>query len=148
MGRKPRKSPSFSCLVMLSSWLLLDESCAHLFRNVKYKEKTRENIYRLSHHGEFPGGLLVGILGFCCHGPGSIPGWETEIPQVMMLGQKTKQNRTSRTYLVIRWIGIHLAMQGHWFDPWSGKIPHATEQLSPCTTTFEPTCYCAIAQCA
>ena len=25
----------------------------------------------------------------------------------------------------------------HEFDPWSGKIPHAQEQLSPCTTTFE-----------
>ena len=23
----------------------------------------------------------------------------------------------------------------HGLDPWSGKIPHATEQLSPCTTT-------------
>jgi len=24
------------------------------------------------------------------------------------------------------------------FDPWSGKIPHTVEQLSPCTTTTEP----------
>ena len=24
------------------------------------------------------------------------------------------------------------------FDPWSGKIPHSTEQLSSCTTTIEP----------
>ena len=30
------------------------------------------------------------------------------------------------------------AMQGTWFEPWSGKIPHAAEQLSPCTTTIEP----------
>ena len=30
--------------------------------------------------------------------------------------------------------------RGHGFEPWSGKIPHATEQLSPCTTTTEPTC--------
>ena len=28
-------------------------------------------------------------------------------------------------------------MQGHGFDPWSGKIPHATEQLSLYTTTTE-----------
>ena len=28
--------------------------------------------------------------------------------------------------------------RGHWFEPWSGKIPHAAEQLSPCTTTTEP----------
>ena len=27
---------------------------------------------------------------------------------------------------------------GHRFDPWSGKIPHASEQLSPCATTTEP----------
>ena len=28
--------------------------------------------------------------------------------------------------------------RGHGFDPWSGKIPHAAEQLSPCATTTEP----------
>ena len=27
---------------------------------------------------------------------------------------------------------------GHGFDPWSGKIPHAAEQLSLCATTAEP----------
>ena len=28
--------------------------------------------------------------------------------------------------------------RGHGFEPWSVKIPHATEQLSPCATTTEP----------
>ena len=28
-------------------------------------------------------------------------------------------------------------MKAHGFDPWSGKIPHAAEQLSPCATTTE-----------
>ena len=28
--------------------------------------------------------------------------------------------------------------RGHGFDPWSGKIPRATEQLSLCATTTEP----------
>ena len=28
--------------------------------------------------------------------------------------------------------------RGHGFEPWSRKIPHAAEQLSPCTTTTEP----------
>ena len=28
--------------------------------------------------------------------------------------------------------------RGHGFEPWSGKIPHATEQLNPCATTTEP----------
>jgi len=29
----------------------------------------------------------------------------------------------------------------HRFDPWSGKIPHATEQINPCATTSEPEFY-------
>ena len=29
--------------------------------------------------------------------------------------------------------------RGHRIDPWSGRIPHATEQLSLCATTTEPT---------
>ena len=28
--------------------------------------------------------------------------------------------------------------KNHGFDPWPRKIPHATEQLSPCTPTIEP----------
>ena len=28
--------------------------------------------------------------------------------------------------------------RGHGFQPWSGKIPHAAEPLSPCATTTEP----------
>ena len=31
------------------------------------------------------------------------------------------------------------ANAGDRFEPWSRKIPHAAEQLSPCTTTTEPT---------
>ena len=33
-----------------------------------------------------------------------------------------------------------LQCKGHLLDPWSVKIPHAMEQLSPHTTTTEPTC--------
>ena len=33
--------------------------------------------------------------------------------------------------LVAQWLRIHLPMQGTQFEPWSGKIPRATEQLSP-----------------
>ncbi|KAM9052748.1 exosome complex component CSL4 isoform 2-T2 [Megaptera novaeangliae] len=29
-------------------------------------------------------------------------------------------------------------IRGHRFVPWSGKIPHAVEQLGPCATTAEP----------
>ena len=42
------------------------------------------------------------------------------------------------TSLVVQWLRIHLPMQGHGFDPRSGKIPYASEQLSPCATTTEP----------
>ena len=28
--------------------------------------------------------------------------------------------------------------RGHRFDPWSGRIPHASEQLSLCATVTEP----------
>ena len=45
----------------------------------------------------------------------------------------------SQTSLVVQCIRICLSMRGHRFDPWSRKIPHAMEQLSPCTTTPEPT---------
>ena len=30
---------------------------------------------------EFPGGLVVRIPGFHCHGLSSVPGWGSEIPQ-------------------------------------------------------------------
>ena len=40
--------------------------------------------------------------------------------------------------LVAQWLRICLPMQGHRFEPWSRKIPHATEQLSLCATTTEP----------
>ena len=43
-----------------------------------------------------------------------------------------------RASLVAQWLRIHLPMQGTRVEPWSGKIPHAAEQLSPCATTTEP----------
>ena len=39
---------------------------------------------------------------------------------------------------VAQWLRITCQCRGHGFKPWSGKIPHATEQLSPCATTTEP----------
>ena len=43
-----------------------------------------------------------------------------------------------RTSLVAQWLSSACQCRGHGFNPWSGKIPHAEEQLSPCTTTTEP----------
>ena len=31
--------------------------------------------------------------------------------------------------------------RGHGFEPWSGRIPHAAEQLGPCATATEPACH-------
>ena len=43
--------------------------------------------------------------------------------------------------LVAQWLRICLPMQGgHGFKPWSGKIPHAAEQLGPWATITEPAC--------
>ena len=43
---------------------------------------------------------------------------------------KYRYNRKNlRTFLVAQWIRICLPMQGTGFNPWSGKIPHAMEQL-------------------
>ena len=30
--------------------------------------------------------------------------------------------------------------RGYWFDTWSQKIPHASEQLKPVHHNYEPTC--------
>ena len=37
-----------------------------------------------------------------------------------------------------QWLGICLPGQGCGFSPWSGKIPRATGELSPCAVTTEP----------
>ena len=36
-----------------------------------------------------------------------------------------------------QWLGIACQCREHGFEPWSGKIPHAPEQLSPRATTDE-----------
>ena len=50
---------------------------------------------------------------------------------------KAKLNRQG-TSLVVQWLRICLPVQGRGFDPWSGRIPHAAEQLSLCATSTEP----------
>ena len=39
--------------------------------------------------------------------------------------------------LVAQWLGGS-PCRGHRFEPWSGRIPRATEQLGPCAKTAEP----------
>ena len=47
-------------------------------------------------------------------------------------------NSKTGTSQVVQWIRIHLPMQGTWCDPWSGKIPHAAEQLTRATQLLKP----------
>ena len=45
------------------------------------------------------------------------------------------QGRASQ---MAQWQRICLPTEEHWLNPWSGRTPHATEQLSPCVTAIEP----------
>ena len=49
-----------------------------------------------------------------------------------------KDSGSPGTSLVVQWLRICLPTQGHRFEPRSGKIPHAAEQLRPCATTTAP----------
>ena len=42
--------------------------------------------------------------------------------------------------LVVQSLKIRLPMQGHEFNPWFRKIPHAGGQLSPCTALLSLIC--------
>ena len=48
-----------------------------------------------------------------------------------------QQNKYGGASLVAQCLRIRLQCRGHGFKPWSGKIPHAAKQLSPCATTTE-----------
>ena len=62
---------------------------------------------------------------------------KSEVREVVTAQERARQNMR-RTSLVVQWTGIHLSVQGTWFNAWSGKIQRATEQLSSCPTTTEP----------
>ena len=44
------------------------------------------------------------------------------------------KNLYDGTSLVVQWLRIYLPMQSTRFNPWYGKISHASGQLSSCTT--------------
>ena len=48
------------------------------------------------------------------------------------------QKGNSWASLMAQWLRILLQCPGHGFELWSGKVPHAAEQLSPCTITTKP----------
>ena len=51
---------------------------------------------------------------------------------------KIQESKRLGTTLVAQWLRIACQCRRHRFKPWSGKIPHVVEQLSPCTTATEP----------
>ena len=58
-----------------------------------------------------------------------------------MLGEAlgNPQETVPGTALVAQWLRVHLPMHGgHRLEPWSGRIPHAAEQLGLCATAAEP----------
>lgn len=50
---------------------------------------------------EFPGGLVVKIMGFHCHGTGSIPGWESKVQQAVQRGQNKTTHKKQKNTLVL-----------------------------------------------
>ena len=58
----------------------------------------------------------------------------TQLTQKLSPDKKTKQGFPGGAVVTFQ-------RRGHGFEPWSGKIPHAAEQLSLCATTTEPTCH-------
>ena len=51
------------------------------------------------------------------------------------------KNHPGGTSLLVQYLSICLAMQGTWFNAWSGRSPHSLGQLSPQATTKDPACF-------
>ena len=44
----------------------------------------------------------------------------------------------AQTSWVVPWLRIRLPVQGTWGNPWFGRIPRASGQVSPLATSAEP----------
>ena len=60
-----------------------------------------------------------------------------EHPLTSLAKTDSKQIK-DQTFLRVLWFKICLPAQGHGFDPWFKKIPHAGGQPGPCLTATEP----------
>ena len=69
------------CIKFLVYWILQPLLGTYEYHTAPESLKTVISIFK-HEIKEFPGGLVIRIPGFQCHGPGSIPGEGTEIPQV------------------------------------------------------------------
>ena len=59
-------------------------------------------------------------------------------PEVVTELPKSHDKTFNGAFPVAQWLRIACQCRRHGFEPWSGKIPHAVEQLSLCATTTEP----------
>ena len=94
-------------------------------------------------HQDFPGGPLVKNPPSNAGAVGSAPSRGTKIPQATQLSQK-KKKKTLGSPLVVQWLRIYLSMQETWVRFLGGELrsPHASEQLSPSTSTRgKPACH-------
>ncbi|KAJ8787868.1 hypothetical protein J1605_005672 [Eschrichtius robustus] len=87
---------------------------------------------REAERGQTSCGLRPGVsawAGTCCRDPGA--------PEAPAQGP-AQARRESEQSLCAAIRCRRDGSRGHGFDPWSRKIPHATEQLSLCARTTEP----------
>ena len=66
-----------------------------------------------------------------------LPYQQPIIPFCRLYKNLDTQNCKNRTFWWSRGEESACQCRGHGFDPWSGKIPQAAEQQSPCTTPTE-----------
>ena len=90
-------------------------------------------------HGNFPARILEWVAISFCRGS-SRPSDQTQVSlnwQADSSPLPTVKNMTPGAFLVAQGYAICLPMQEIQFNPRSGKIPRATEQLSPCAITIK-----------
>ena len=63
----------------------------------------------------------------------------SEAPATSSIVANNTEANNTENFPVVQWLRIHCQCRWHGFSPWSRKIPHAVEQLSPCITANEPT---------
>ena len=123
---------------------------------MKWKLNLKTNkVIKWGKFRDFPGGPVVKTFLFKAAGSGSIPGQgASNIPQAsepsnQNIKQKQDSNKFNKDFKMLHiqkmWLpwwfsGKESTCQRkrHGFNPWSVKIPHATEPLSSCATTTEP----------
>ena len=67
--------------------------------------------------------------------------WKKEVWYIYTMEYYSATKKNEIMPSAATWMDLEMIILSevrHGFEPWSGKIPHAAEQLSPCATTTEP----------